>query len=206
MKMIFATLATAAILGAAVPVLAARTISYSGQADFRTYASSNVPLTRSITGVHTFRAVFRYDDALEMISGGFAVDGIARKAFTCPAFLGCQPLSIGPDFIGSSAATTPEDGMQIGISSPTMFGGVDLLGRGRQVYDLVPGDESSAFLSFTVYYNPAFGFAYSEGDGTVSRIEAGIPEPATWATMIAGFALAGMALRRLRLAGQRQTA
>lgn len=195
---VLAALALLAVVVPGTPAMAARSVTYFGQANFRTISTLNFPLPGALHGVHDFSAVFRYDDALEMTSGSFSVDGIARKSFTCPLFLYCQALAIGPTAIGSSAATTPEDGMFMSVFSPSGFGGTALLGPGHQAYDIVAADETLSYLAFTIFYDPARGFAYSEGEGMISRIETGIPEPEGWALMIAGFGLAGAAMRRAR--------
>ena len=181
---------------AAAPASAAHSIIYLGTADFRSYSSVGGLPPGAVTGVHPYSAVFRYDDAGVMTSAGFSVDGIAREFFVCPLFLFCPDLSADATHVGSGAATTPEDGVQIGVVSPSAFGGLPLFGPGHRVYDLVSGDEGVAFLSFAQFDQPGFGYAYSEGDGTVSRIVTGVPEASSWAMMIAGFGVLGLVLRR----------
>ena len=90
-----------------------------------------------------------------------------------------------------------------------------LLGPGSYWMTVESRDTSSAFREGRNFPNPlpqqavqnggvwsAGGF--SAGDAFAFRlegnaIEAGVPEPATWATMIAGFGLVGGAMRRRRV-------
>lgn len=81
-------------------------------------------------------------------------------------------------------------------------------------YDDDAGPGSNAFFSFglttgTSYFAVAAGFANTDfgafsldisGPGAVLVGGAGVPEPASWAMLIAGFGLIGATLRRRRLA------
>ncbi len=188
-----------ALAGMAAPASATHSIFYTGTALFWSYSSAINNPPGLVNGLRSFRAIFRYDDANAMVSAGFAVGGVTRENFVCPTFYPCQPLAIHPTSLGSTVATTPEDGAQIGVSSPGQFGGIDFLSPRRQHYDLVAGDESSVFLTFALFDLPKFGYAYSYSiDGSVTSIDSAVPEPAGWALLIAGFGLTGVAARRIR--------
>ncbi len=188
---------------AASPAVAGQSITYAGEAFFRSYSSRGGLPPGGLTGVHPYRAVFRYDDSLALLSAGFSVDGVARESFICPSVPACVDLSTSAVHVGSTVATTPEDGVEASVHSPSMFGGRPLFGTGRRIYDVLPGDDSSAFLTFALFDRPGYGFAYSYGIGSVSQVVTGVPEPSSWALMIAGFGTIGLAARRRRMLAAR---
>ena len=58
----------------------------------------------------------------------------------------------------------------------------------------------SGSLSNPVFTPGTFNFTgFSSGTLTVSEVTAAVPEPATWAMMIGGFALAGATMRRRKM-------
>lgn len=70
---------------------------------------------------------------------------------------------------------------------------------------LVEGESNSGTFSFLVNEYDRYGFYVASGDSALGRGEisigfSGVPEPAAWALMIAGFGGVGSALRRRRVA------
>lgn len=191
-------LAFFAAIATATPAAASREITYSGIADFRYYTTVGIPVANIARGLKPFSAVFRYDDTLALASAAFSVGGIAREHFVCASLLpqNCSALSIGSNSIHSGVGTTPEDGASLSVTSPGGFGSVPLLGPGHQVYVTVPGDDTLAFLTFAYFDRPGFGFAYSDGFGTIDRIETGVPEPSVWVMLLGGFGLTCLSMRR----------
>ena len=61
-------------------------------------------------------------------------------------------------------------------------------------------DYELALLANDCPYGGHAGYAYLDGFGAVVPPPGGAPEPATWAMLIAGFGLAGTAMRRRRAA------
>lgn len=185
-------------VGLSSSAAARRTISYSGTAVFHSYSTLGFPIAGLVDGPASFTGTFYYDDALKLLGATTRVGGVVRGSFTCPVAVGfCPPLSLTATGIGSAVATTPEDGMQLGVNSPSGFGGIDFLAPHRVVYAVLPGDDSGAFVTWAAYDGP-LGFAYSVGDGAITRVESAVPEPGVWALMIVGFAVAGTAMRRTR--------
>lgn len=63
----------------------------------------------------------------------------------------------------------------------------------------VPGNhDATAFLGFTGLSGPVTLTFGNEDELDATRIVAGVPEPATWAMMLVGFAAVGAAMRRQR--------
>lgn len=193
-------LAAALTVAAAKPAAALQTVSYFGTVLLRSHSSTGRREPGSLDGTYAFAATFRYDDTLAPTSATLIVDGRLRSHYSyCPSEdLSCPPLFITPTGIGSGAGTTPEDYMSAGVTSPSQFAGQNLLGPFRKTYILGPGDEGTANISWALFDN-ASGFAWNEGQGIVTRIETGIPEPAGWTLLVVGFALLGSALRRTAL-------
>jgi hypothetical protein len=69
-----------------------------------------------------------------------------------------------------------------------------------------PGVGSSGSFNFVLHAGDIYGFYIFTPDGVFGRgdiavtLSPGVPEPASWALMIGGFGLAGVALRRRRAA------
>jgi hypothetical protein len=187
-------------LSMASSAVAKRSVHYSGTALFHSYSTLGFPIDGLVDSTASVTGSFYYDDAFELIGASTRVDGILRGHFTCPVSVGlCQSLQYDGLAIGSAVGTTPEDGMEFGVAAPAGFG-IDLLGPGRVVYDVQPGDYSTGFITWAAY-DGALGFAYSVGDGTVTRVESAVPEPASWLLMIGGFGLVGAMARRGRRIG-----
>ncbi len=181
----------------ASPAAAIRTIVYDGQIDMRSVAMGNVH-GELLNGRYDYRAIFRYDDALAMTSGQIIVGGATQTNYDC----GAQNVQCLGSFYLSPiiCGCTPEDYVAFDLtinSSPVSF---DLLGPGHQIYWVSAPDTSRAVIWWTVYWQPGpnGGWAYNEGDGFITRVESYVPEPASWAFLVGGFAAIGLQLRRRR--------
>ncbi len=159
-----------------------------------------------LNGTYEYSAIFYYDDLGAQRAASLIVDGRLRSHYTICAFpeFSCPALAISPTSIFSAVVTTPEDGIEVGVFSPGQFGGLALLGQRKRIYDLVPGDMSNAYVSWALFDNET-GFAWNSGQGDVTRLTVAVPEPTSWVLLVAGFGLAGAALRRQR-SGPRQRA
>lgn len=186
-----------AAMGAA-PAQAVLSVHYDGQVLLHYQTSTGQVEPGAMNGNFAYRASFYYDDFGDLLATTLSVAGVVREHFDyCPSLgLYCPPLVVTPTSIGSGAGTTPEDYAFVGVYSPGQFGGTALFGAGSRTYVLVPGDDSQANLSWALFDN-ASGYAWNSGSGTVDQITAGVPEPASWALMIAGFGLTGTMMRRL---------
>jgi hypothetical protein len=112
-------------------------------------------------------------------SGSFS--GVALNFVTSTNFVGGSSLDFYADIqISASGGVGPG-----GSSDQTLGGGF------------------SAFMDPTISFGAGLNpddFTLTLGDGAVGGGAGGVPEPASWALMIAGFGLTGAALRRRRAA------
>lgn len=93
---------------------------------------------------------------------------------------------------------------QTATYSTASFNGYSIDFSGRKLTSVTLGGSSSFAPAFTfnggnLSFNVS-GLSVNAGDSVVFNIAAAVPEPASWAMMIAGFGLAGAALRRRRQA------
>jgi len=186
-----------AVLFGAAPAMALRSVVFDGTVVIAAYSygTARAPLP---AGTYDFRAIFRYDDALNMTGSTLIVGGAARASYDCAMV--SMPCSTPFGLQASICSCTPEDFTSVNVIINNDPGSFDLLGAGHQIYTLSPPDESTAYMAWTVYWKPGQngGWSYNDGYGSVSRVESYVPEPASWALLIAGFALTGATLRRRR--------
>jgi hypothetical protein len=187
-----------ALLGSATPAQALLSVRYDGTALIRFESSNGRPDPGAMNGDFSFTAIFYYDDLGEQQAASLIVADVLRAHYTgCPG-LGpgaCQPLAPTATSIGSNTGTTPEDYIGMSIFSPGGFGGVPLPGPLPRIYDLIPEDASTAYLSWALYDN-ASGFAWNSGSGSINRLTLAVPEPMSWLMMLTGFGFIGARLRR----------
>jgi hypothetical protein len=191
-------LAAAVLLLPTTPALALLSVRYDGSALIGFDTSTGHQEPGAMNGDFSFSAIFYYDDLGQQLAASLIVADILRSHYTgCPGLgLGaCQPLAPTATGIGSTTGTTPEDYIGMSVYSPGGFGGVPLPGPLPRIYDLVPGDSSTAYLSWALFDN-ASGFAWNSGTGTISRLTLAVPEPLSWLMMLTGFGLIGARLRR----------
>lgn len=167
MRSIFRTTALAALLVAVLP---------AAQAATQTYAFSGSLDSGALIG-ESFSGQFSFDDATLTLSGEeyLGVDTLGLN------FLGAN-WGLGQLDAGALAEVKFVEGVFAGLSYSATLAGTSL--------SLVPGfmDTSDAFLAYT----PSVGL---EGAGNV--IYAPVPEPQTYAMLLAGMAIMGtMAARR----------
>jgi hypothetical protein len=115
---------------------------------------------------------------------------------------GFSSVNVSYDIEVSSSVNTSclQDGACIVAFSA--FG--DPVGRGGGVENLAPGLFSAGFADGPLAPRPQFITGLTFQDTTITpnasfTPEGGVPEPATWTTLIAGFGLLGAALRRRRV-------
>jgi len=151
--------------------------------------------------------VFRYKDGeWDMSWGGnpyFSIDGGATE------FMGNAGFSAGPDGFQTShwrEGARIHDGVsctvllepQVGILDPT--GGLCQEGI-VTAQDLAMFDALGWDLSFDILQNTSYAMSTSQIlQAYLDAQNPGVPEPASWAMMIGGFALVGASLRRRRTA------
>jgi hypothetical protein len=106
---------------------------------------------------------------------------------------------------GSAITLIPANGFPTGVSAPND----NLFNPASPYLDGFGFSYSAAGYNYNVYYSGGFAECsdttvacnndaryYTISNFTVSAATAAVPEPATWAMMIAGFGLMGFAMRR----------
>lgn len=181
-----AIMALAATVGAASSAAEGATITRNFQF-FATNFAAAAPL-QNIGGTFsvTFDPAVNSSGILNSLS--IAYPGLAFSAantgFTAtPGSFGVMTIGGLPSGVGSLATGTSDFVLQF-------------IGAGSSPFSYLP-------LSFR--YSTGAGQAWS-GDFQIDVINAAVPEPATWALMIAGFGLIGASLRTRRRAGARRPA
>jgi hypothetical protein len=167
MRSILRTTALAALLVAVLP---------AAQAATQSYAFNGTIDSGSQTG-ESFSGQFSFDDAALGLSGEqyLGVDSLDMS------FLGAH-WGLGQLESGAAAEVKFVDGVFAGLSYAASLNGTSVALMSGTV------DTTDAYLAYT----PATGF---EGDATV--IYAPVPEPQTYAMLLAGMAIMGtMAARR----------
>jgi len=124
-----------------------------------------------------------------------------------PSWLSELAVQFSPTDLTNWVSLTPGIGDDFSGSGSYSSGGVvDLIGLG---YDFYLGDDGLLRLEFFEQFDDyaddwdgiwESGFLTIDYDGGTVPPPPGVPEPASWAMMIGGFALAGATLRRRRLA------
>ena len=210
-NIVFAMAASAVVLAAA-PASAATFTRYTDRTAFEAAAGfvaketfnsyqSDTDFSNSSIDFGTFRLVHTRNfggdhalvDAPPLASSGTGIDGTPLVRFTVT------------DFSNRYAD------LMIDFASPiTAFGGNFSSGSVGQVYFEVDGinllgtatgdgfigfTSDTAFSRVVIKSRPGSGFQVTMDNLTYSSAAPGVPEPASWAMMIAGFGLAGAALR-----------
>ena len=147
-----------------------------------------------------------YNITLEFPNG--SPDSSVNQTFTATF----DPNSAGPMISGyATSSTLPSFNLPLGLEI-TKFGtflGFTLYGTpfGTSVTGFTDDFYTQFLTDLDGNPNGSATSAYSSGgaffdstSGRVSIVEAAVPEPATWALMIAGFGLVGGAMRRRRIA------
>ncbi|MEI6417694.1 MAG: PEPxxWA-CTERM sorting domain-containing protein [Sphingomonadales bacterium] len=129
-----------------------------------------------------------------------ALNVLDQRSFNAPT-LGFAFMKHGQLFLGNSFYT-PRIDQRFDFASGTMTDtDINLVGF-QSPYDFWP-----AYLSNTAYdMNRDVVYFHNTMDNSLYRLGAapgGVPEPASWALLIAGFGLAGMAMRRRATAAVR---
>jgi hypothetical protein len=109
--------------------------------------------------------------------------GVFSTDFTLPAYAGGQDGNTAQIFLYASADSIAADNANVGgeVSTEAFL------------------DPKITIDADWLAANPGFQVNFSENiENGAGVINAGVPEPASWALMIAGFGLAGAALRRRR--------
>lgn len=176
------------VAGSAMPAAAANLIRNGGfeTGDFAHWELSG---SRSFTGVSDFAP---HEGTFAAFMGPFGANGSLAQTVATQAGADYEiSFWLRNEFGGVSLFQASFDGaaLLLDLQAEAAFPF-----RRYSFVRLAGGD--AATLRFTYRNDPS----YWHLDGvSVTRLTAAIPEPASWATMIAGFGLVGMAYRRRRV-------
>ncbi len=209
--------ALAAATMAAAPALAAPSIHADPTGDFVPSYAGPHNADLDITGVGatfdgtTFTLTVKTVAAIGSLSpDSFFVWGINRGAGVPRLLFTGAPPSIRPDLDFDGVYLTQQDGSAVlgGLSFPptfTLYPGVVTI-SGDTLTAVLPAallpstGFDPAHYQFTVWSHDPIDADTDPGNSRIAdfspTIQAQVPEPTTWALLIAGFGLAGSALRR----------
>ena len=140
----------------------------------------------------TFSGAFRLTVDVAGLASGLGANAESGIGVKAP---GCCANSAFADIFGLGNAATGQNN-HVGLTELSRRGIVN----GDQL--VLVGDTSGAAYHLNLFLDQEFGgtdanrVTFSNLSVTADRIAPGVPEPAAWSLMIAGFALTGAALRR----------
>jgi hypothetical protein len=186
------------VLGAAIGVVAATFMSLSASAAVSVLASNNSPTNLGFFAAGTYHlAGSGLADFSGPIGSGFTLtaDGVPFTPVTYPQYNYCNPVGCSFDILSQSFGPGGPGinlGAVMGTLTPTPISPSDwfLIGLGTNITLASAGN-------IYAQVNDTF---YSNNQGAYLVAVSAVPEPATWAMMLIGFAGLGIAARRRKLA------
>ena len=189
----------------ATPAAAVQTpIGFSLFEDFEGYAAGPLaldycfgPLPDDCLGTLSGGAVTAADATFPAVSGSQAYAGTAIGLSIANAIDYSWPAVLGRITTGATPVTftvydfNPDTGQEDVVASETLAAGLTNAGFGA-------GSESNALFLTRFSLVSDSPFAIDDLTMGLENVQYGVPEPATWALLIAGFGLTGAVLRRRR--------
>ena len=181
-------LGAAALLGLAGPAAAGTVVTYTGY-------TTEYEAQGFGGGNRDFIARYSYatDGSMEWASMKLA--GLPFWRLDCPRYWAsayqCRPLVLSPTEISSYDWWSIEDVAIASVWPQVPFDSLPWP-NGKFVYNLKPGDGSYALVGVSDFGDTC-GYCWFTGTGVVERVTFGfgVPEPASWAMLIAGFGMVG---------------
>jgi PEP-CTERM motif len=195
-KIAIAALLSASVVGLAAPAQAViynYTISGIGSGTLDGAAFDNTAFTFTLVGDTTNLQSFGIEKVIDPLNAANFVIGASAGTLSIPTRLGTFSNGNGVYFSRSTAiggADLFDFYLASTVDLDSNFGPIN--GYGVFALEQFQGVTTSAGL---LSFNSARDVVFSNGGGTP-----GVPEPASWALMIAGFGLVGAAMRRRKLA------
>ncbi|MEO8812607.1 MAG: PEPxxWA-CTERM sorting domain-containing protein [Caulobacteraceae bacterium] len=152
------------------------------------------PTPTQATGGTFFASTDQGGPGSHTISQDFSATGVGTYMLSFDAYVtdqsGQAPVGVGPDY-----NTIPNQHSEVDLNGVQVYYGAFSPGWQTYTFDVSANVVAGLnTLSFNEVDNQGF---YNQGVDNVSLAGAGgVPEPATWAMMLLGFAAAGATLRR----------
>ena len=168
--------------------------------DFESLPAGNTSNPLTINGVTFFTSNgFNVIAALpnQVICASVTSDNFASCPLPLDVMLGQRVRDLSFDFVGNNSLTVGADVGDVavfgGLSGQTLLGTVNLIVQDNQAFtlDTVSLAAFSQVSRLVITTDDFGGLGYDNFRFTID-----VPEPATWAMMIAGFGLTGAAARR----------